>query len=198
MSPSLLFTTAWVLWALSWLAAAAWTARTEAAVPGSRGDVWLYRVLVLAGFVLVNPWASQLLGKVRLWHVGLYGAYALAGVTIAGLLFTWWARLHLGRLWSSAVTRKEGHRIVDTGPYALVRHPIYCGLLVATLATAGAIATWPALAGAACVAAGFWVKASIEERFLAAEIGQDAYQEYRRRVPMLLPFPPRPHRRDRG
>jgi len=112
-------------------------------------------------------------------------------VTILALLFTWWARLGLGRLWSSSVTRKEGHRVIDTGPYAIVRHPIYTGLLAATLATAVAIGTWTALLAVACVGTGFWLKASIEEKFLAAEFGPDFYESYRRRVPMLIPFWPR-------
>ncbi len=191
MDPGVLFISAWVVWGVSWMVAAAWTARTEKTVSGTRADVWLYRILVTAGFVLLNPRASRALSAGRLWHVGYTGAYALAGATILGLLFTWWARLWLGRLWSSSVTRKEGHRVIDTGPYAFVRHPIYTGLITATLATALAISTWPAMLAVVCVGVGFWLKASIEERFLAVEIGQDAYQNYRRRVPMLIPFWPR-------
>lgn len=52
-------------------------------------------------------------------------------VMIAGFAFCWWARIHLGRLWSMRVTKKEGHHVVDTGPYGVVRHPIYTGILVA-------------------------------------------------------------------
>lgn len=191
IDPGLLFISAWILWGLSWLLAALWSSRAASTVRATRGDVVLYRVLVFAGFVLLNPRASRVLSARRLWHVGLTSAYVLAGATILGLLFTWWARLWLGRLWSSAVTRKEGHRVIDTGPYAFVRHPIYTGLIFATLATAFAIATWPAMLAVVCVAAGFSIKASIEERFLSAELDPDAYQAYRRRVPMLIPFWPR-------
>ena len=95
------------------------------------------------------------------------GGYALAGLTLAGILFTWWGRIHLGRLWSSAITRKEDHRVVDSGPYALVRHPIYTGLIAAILATAAAEGTATALAGAALVTFGLWLKARTEERFLS-------------------------------
>jgi protein-S-isoprenylcysteine O-methyltransferase Ste14 len=82
----------------------------------------------------------------RIWHVGYNGAYLLAELTVAGTLFAW-SRIHLGRLWSGAITRKEGHRIVDTGPYGLVRHPIYTGLIAATLTTAAAQATLTAIVG---------------------------------------------------
>jgi protein-S-isoprenylcysteine O-methyltransferase Ste14 len=194
MNPGILFISAWAVWFLSWLIAAAWSSRAQVTVSASRGDVILYRALVFIGFVLLNQTVSRALSARRLWHVGLAGAYALAGATILGLLLTWWARLWLGRLWSSAVTRKEGHRVIASGPYAIVRHPIYTGLIAATLATAAAIATWPALLSVACVGTGFWLKASIEERFLVAEIGQDAYESYRRRVPMLIPFWPRGNR----
>jgi len=188
MTPARLFVAAWVIWALSWLAAALWSGRTErrAAV----ADVWLYRAVILAGAVLLFHRTSEALGADRIWHVGYDGAYVLAGVAIAGFLFAWWARLHLGRLWSGAVTRKEGHRVVDTGPYGIVRHPIYTGLILATLGTAVAEATVPALSGLVLITLGLWLKARLEERFLTAELGEEAYGAYRRRVPMLLPLGP--------
>jgi protein-S-isoprenylcysteine O-methyltransferase Ste14 len=188
MSPARLFLAIWVLWAASWFAASFWSAKTERRAPGSAQ--WIYRVVIIVGAVLLYRRTSIGLGAERLWHVGYGGAYALSGVAIAGIAFAWWARLHLGRLWSGSVTRKEGHRVVDTGPYALVRHPIYTGLLLATLATGTASATVPALAGVVIIGIGIWLKARLEERFLAEELGADAYGEYRRRVPMLLPFGP--------
>jgi protein-S-isoprenylcysteine O-methyltransferase Ste14 len=105
-----------------------------------------------------------------------------------GLALTWWARIHLGCLWSSAITRKEKHRIVETGPYAFVRHPIYTGLISALLATAATEATPVALLGALLITLGLWVKARIEEHFLLSELGPEAYECYRYRVPMLVPF----------
>jgi protein-S-isoprenylcysteine O-methyltransferase Ste14 len=73
---------------------------------------------LLFGGTLAWPHAGPL------WPLGYDGGFLLAALTAPGFLFMWWARLHLGRLWSSAVTRKEGHYLVDTGPYAVVRHPI--------------------------------------------------------------------------
>jgi len=116
------------------------------------------------------------------------GAYLLAGVTLAGILFAWWARIHLGRLWCSGVTRKENHRVVDTGPYRLVRHPIYTGLLASSLATTIAQATATAMAGWILIVLGLWMKTRAEERFLVAELEPEADASYKLRVPMLLPF----------
>ncbi len=188
MHPALLFAVAWIFWVVTWAAAAFWSARTEKRV--TTWEVWAYRAASLGGIVLLYHRTAQALGSPRLWHVGYTGAYTLAGLTFAGILFAWWARIHLGRLWSGSVTRKEGHRVVDTGPYALVRHPIYTGLIAATLATAAAKATLPALAGLLLITLGLWLKARVEERFLAAELGPDDYAAYRRRVPMLVPFLP--------
>src|SRR5262249_270956 len=107
-----------------------------------------------------------------------------------GLLLTWWARIHLGRLWSSAITRKEEHRLIDTGPYAFMRHPIYTGMITALLATAVTEATSLALVGAVIMPLTLWLTPRSHDRFLTAELGSDAYEAYRRRVPMLIPFLP--------
>jgi protein-S-isoprenylcysteine O-methyltransferase Ste14 len=186
VGPSQSFAIIWIGWLVSWMAAAFWSGRTEKRV--ATPSVGVYRAAILAGAILLTPWAARTAAEKHIWDVGEAGAHALAGLTLAGILFAWWARIHLGRLWSSAITRKEDHRVVDTGPYALVRHPIYTGLIAAILATAIAEGTATALAGAALVTFGLWLKARTEERFLKAELGQDAYGAYCRRVPMLVPF----------
>jgi protein-S-isoprenylcysteine O-methyltransferase Ste14 len=107
------------------------------------------------------------------------------------LAFAWWARLHLGRLWSSSVTKKTGHRVIDSGPYGLVRHPIYAGFLLSIAATSAELGAIYSSAGVLFFVAGFWIKARLEERFLSAELGEGDYDAYRRRVPMLLPLGPR-------
>jgi protein-S-isoprenylcysteine O-methyltransferase Ste14 len=183
--PGVVFAIIWIGWIVSWMAAAFWSNRTEKLA--LTWDTLLYRVCIVAGFILITPWTSRRLLAVPLWNVGYAGANALAAVTLAGILFTWWARIHIGRLWSGSITRKEGHHVVDTGPYALVRHPIYTGLILALLATAAAQATANAVTGAVLISVGFWLKARAEERFLTAELGANAYSDYRRRVPMLLP-----------
>jgi protein-S-isoprenylcysteine O-methyltransferase Ste14 len=176
----------WVVWLISWVAASFWSGRTQRRV--GTLETWTYRAAMIAGGILLVPWTAQLLDERQLWEVGYGGAVALAVVMVAGLAFAWWGRIRLGRLWSSAITRKEGHRIIDDGPYALVRHPIYTGLIVALLATAAAEAVVTALIGTALIIFGIWLKASTEERFLMAEFDAAAYADYRRRVPMLVPF----------
>ncbi len=189
IGPSYLFAVIWICWLVSWMVAAIWSAPTEKRIVTL--SVGVYRAAMLVGAILLTPWAARITTERQIWDVGETGAYALAALTLAGILFAWWARIHLGRLWSSAITRKEDHRVVDTGPYALVRHPIYTGLIAAVLATAVTEGTATALAGAALVTFGLWLKARTEEHFLIAELGADVYGAYCRRVPMLVPFLPR-------
>jgi protein-S-isoprenylcysteine O-methyltransferase Ste14 len=186
MRPDRLFAAIWIAWGVTWLGAAVWSGRTEKRA--ATWDVSAYRLLTVVGAILLWHGTARVFGSSRLWHVGYGGAYALAGVTLTGIGFAWWARLHLGRLWSGSVTVKEGHRIVDTGPYSLVRHPIYTGLIGATLATAAAPGTATAVVGWALVTLGLWLKARVEERFLVDELGSESYGAYQRRVPMLVPF----------
>jgi len=182
------FEVIWIGWVVSWVAASLWSGRTEKRA--ATRETWIYRIVIFAGAILIAPWTAQILGERPTWQVGYYGAYEFVGVMLMGLALTWWARIHLGCLWSSAITRKEKHRLVETGPYAFVRHPIYTGLIIALLATTAIEATPMALLGAVLIAIGLWVKARAEEWFLLAELGPDAYEFYRRRVPMLIPFVP--------
>ena len=186
--PRQLIALIWLGWLVSWVAASFWSGRTQKRFTTT--DSRAYRYPIIAGGLLLTPWIAQGLGQQPLWNVGKGGTYALAGLTLAGVLFTWWARIHLGSLWSHAITRKEEHRIVDTGPYRLVRHPIYTGLILAILATGAAVATVTALLGALLITVGLWQKARMEERFLIGELGANAYGAYCRRVPMLIPFLP--------
>jgi protein-S-isoprenylcysteine O-methyltransferase Ste14 len=188
VQPSVAFQVIWIGWVVSWVAASLWSGRTEKRA--ATHETWIYRIVIFAGALLIAPWTAQVLGERPTWQVGYYGAYGFVGVMLMGLALTWWARIHLGGLWSSAITRKEKHRLIETGPYAFVRHPIYTGLIIALLATAAIEATPVALLGALFIVLGLWVKARAEERFLSTELAPETYESYRRRVPMLVPFLP--------
>lgn len=181
----------WGLWIVSWVIAAHWSGRTLA--KPDRDREFRYRRFTWPGWILLlsfpipglpldtNAWRSW-------WVLPAAVEWALLALAAAGFTLTWWARRHIGRLWSANVTLKEGHRVIDSGPYAIVRHPIYTGLCIAALATF-ALRACPAVAlGFAFYLIGYWVKAREEEQFLAGELEPQAYERYRRRVPMLLPF----------
>jgi protein-S-isoprenylcysteine O-methyltransferase Ste14 len=107
-------------------------------------------------------------------------------ITLSGLVVAVWARAVLGRNWSGSITFKEGHELIQRGPYAFVRHPIYSGLLLMGLGTAiasGRARTLLMLAGVLVVLA---VKAHFEEELMMRHF-PEAYPEYRRRVKALIP-----------
>jgi protein-S-isoprenylcysteine O-methyltransferase Ste14 len=184
MSPDLGLDLVWGLWAASWWAAAFWSNRTAARSEGQG----FYRLLTVIGIVLLfQAWMPNR-RMIPLWHLDDTGRWLMAELAAAGFAFCWWARLHLGRFWSAQVTRKEDHRVIDTGPYALVRHPIYTGVILACLATAIQRGTLVSLTGALLLVLAWTVKARLEERFLRAELGAAAYGTYALRVPMLIPF----------
>lgn len=185
--PTQLLAIIWIIWLISWVVASFWSGRTQKQVMTS--DARTYRIPIFAGGILFTPWIAQLLGEKPLWQFGDLGIYVAAALTLAGISFTWWARIHLGRFWSNAITRKDDHRVIDTGPYGLVRHPIYTGLIAGMLVTGVAVGTVTAMLGAVLISLGMWQKARLEEGFLMKELGE-AYGLYRRRVPMLVPFLP--------
>jgi protein-S-isoprenylcysteine O-methyltransferase Ste14 len=181
-----LFPLMWGAWALYWWLTSAdvkATARRESTL--SR---WLHLgPLALAAWLLASrpPGLSWLAARFVAASVQIVLVGAL--LTAAGLLFAVWARRHIGRNWSATVTLKEGHELVTSGPYAIVRHPIYTGLLLAFTGTALAVGEWRGVVAAVLVLAALWRKLRLEERWMRERFGA-AYEQYSRRVKALLPF----------
>ena len=158
------------------------TVRTEAS--GAR----LATVVVLAaGAVLIfqqSGWFGRLNGRFmpeREWIKG-YGELLVA----AGVCLAIWARWHIGQFWSARVTLKQDHQLIQSGPYARVRHPIYTGMLLAMMGTALFVGEWRALLGVLLVFVTHWLKARREEALLAEQFGTQ-YLEYRERTGSLVP-----------
>jgi protein-S-isoprenylcysteine O-methyltransferase Ste14 len=187
MQPGPVITTLWIAFLVLWLVAAAWSDRSakRAGNAGQRGS----RIAIAIGALLLAVPTRDSAAPARLWPATWTDACVC--LLAAGFAFSWWARLHLDRLWSARVETKAGHRVVDTGPYGIVRHPIYTGILLAVVATATAERTITGVVGAVAMTIGCWLKARSEERWLAQELPTGDYAFYRRRVPMLLPFGPK-------
>jgi protein-S-isoprenylcysteine O-methyltransferase Ste14 len=174
----------WAGWLIYWLVMAVSTKRTL-----ERGGFFEYRIV---GGILI----LALLGAGRILHISAQShawrtTLALGVLTdcmvLAGLAFTVWARITLGRNWSSEVTFKEGHELIESGPYALVRHPIYTGLLLMALGTAVNSGRAISLAALIAVYGAIWWKARQEEGIMSRHF-PDSYPEYRRRVRAIIPF----------
>jgi protein-S-isoprenylcysteine O-methyltransferase Ste14 len=173
------FAVGWAAFWIYWLIAAFSMKRGR--VPWSR-DVGFRLVII----VLVILFAR--IGVFR--HHGLNTdpwRAALGLVLFAlGLGFAIWARLHIGRNWGTPMTQKVNPELVTSGPYHLVRHPIYSGILVAGVGTAVAL-SWLWLIAVGLVGAYFIYSATVEERFMGEQF-PDAYPAYKGSTRMLVPF----------
>jgi protein-S-isoprenylcysteine O-methyltransferase Ste14 len=175
----LVFAVGWGAFWLYWLAAAFSTKKGR--VPWSR-ELRIRLVIVAAAVIAARVGAFRGHGlNTDVWRAGI--GLVLFG---CGLLFAVWARVHIGRNWGTPMTRKDEPELVTSGPYRLVRHPIYSGILAAGIGTAVALSWWWLVAlGLAAIY--FLYAATVEERFLTAQF-PDAYPTYRRSTRMLVPF----------
>ena len=89
--------------------------------------------------------------------------------------------------WSSLVTVKQDHELILRGPYAVVRHPIYSGFLLALTGTAIAVGEILAFIGLGLAFIGFLLKSAAEEKFMREEFSTE-YARYSQRVRRLIPF----------
>lgn len=185
LTPNAAIVGAWLIWLVTWILAAGWSARV--ASHHDLGAESPSRVLTLAAIVMLLMSYWPVVWGV-LWITPPTIGWSMFLLVVLGLAFTWTARLHLGPLWSSTSAPTEDHRIVDTGPYGIVRHPVYAGLLLAVIATAIERGRIEAIAAALVLIAGVSLRAKLEERFLKRDLGDEVYGSYRRRVPMLVPF----------
>jgi protein-S-isoprenylcysteine O-methyltransferase Ste14 len=146
-----------------------------------------YSLPLIVGVVLVVPWQSGG-GWLNRRFVPPNLVLPLLGVLLVwtGVLFAIWARATLGRNWSASVEVKQEHELVERGPYRWVRHPIYTGLLLALLGSTLFLGEWRGFVGTAIIAASFWIKLRLEERWMREEFGE-AYVDYMHRVKALVP-----------
>jgi len=144
-------------------------------------------LLVCAVALLWLPSVPLPLLEKRFLPPGVWCFWSGAAITAGGLLFAVWARRHLGKNWSQAVTLKEDHELTTSGPYALVRHPIYTGFLLAFVGCAVARGEWRGLLAVALVFGGLWPKLRLEEKWMRAHFGE-SYEAYSRRVSALVPY----------
>jgi protein-S-isoprenylcysteine O-methyltransferase Ste14 len=174
----------WLSFLLFWLFAAAFTKRSAGGPPrlGTLRLLLALGVVLLLQTLLHAHVLRQVPGMPRNPELAVAGTVLCA----LGFGFAIWARLHLGRNWGMPMSLREGHELVTSGPYALVRHPIYSGILLALLGTALAAGFWRMLLFLV-VLAYLVYSATVEERAMRAQF-PDEYPAYTRRTKMLIPF----------
>jgi len=185
ISPSAVIAVLWLVWLVAWILAAGATAKTVVRQP--LRPFLAYVVPLWGGILLLLPPGRRPhVLRDRVYSVGPEVAWVCVVVVAIGLAYAAWARVHIGRLWSSTVTLKADHAVIRSGPYGQSRHPIYTGLLLALIATAGRLGTLGGLLSLVLFFAGFIVKMRQEERLLVEHFGE-TYRAYQREVPPLIP-----------
>jgi protein-S-isoprenylcysteine O-methyltransferase Ste14 len=180
------FPVVWIAFLLYWRIKATNTKTTQRLEPAAtrilRVFIFLIAIVLLSTTRIPLPWLY-----LQLWPAGLWPFWLGAAVTIAGLLFAVWAREHLGRNWSHSVTIKQGHELITTGPYAVVRHPIYTGILTGFLGIAIAISQVRGFLAFVLVFFALWIKLRIEEKWMRSQFGE-TYATYVRQTAALVPY----------
>lgn len=177
----------WIVITVTWVLGAFTSKRTLLRRRGSYRWIELL-ALVLSFSLLFNP-RLRAFGSLRERFLPQVSALPWIGLAIdaAGCAFAIWARFYIGRNWSSDITLKEDHELMRSGPYGIVRHPIYTGLLVGILGTAIGIGELRGLLALLLALAAWRHKANQEERLMVQQFGS-AYESYRRKVKGLVPF----------
>jgi protein-S-isoprenylcysteine O-methyltransferase Ste14 len=172
----------WLAWLVYWYVSARFVSARK--FTEGRGWHWLHMLPMSGGFWLIFHGGEGYFGG-RIYES--FSARCLGtGLTAAGLALTVWARIHLGKYWSGIITLKHDHKLIRTGPYQFVRHPIYTGLLTAALGSAMTVATVDAWIGFSLILLACLIKIQREEALLIREFG-DEYRRFQNDVAALVP-----------
>ena len=180
------FPALWIVFLIYWQIKAAGAKNTRRLEPAASR---LLRVLTfLVAIVLLSTrWIPMHWLYASLWQRGLWPFWLGFALLIAGLLFAIWAREHLGGNWSRSVTIKQDHELITSGPYAVVRHPIYTGILAGFLGSAIAVSQVRGFVAFTLIFLILWLKFRMEEQWMRAQFG-DTYEVYVSHTAALVPF----------
>jgi protein-S-isoprenylcysteine O-methyltransferase Ste14 len=180
------FPVVWIVFFLYWQIKAVNTKTTQRLEPAAsrilRLFIFLIAIVLLSTTRIPLPWLY-----LQLWPAGLWPFWLGAAVTIVGLLFAVWARGYLGSNWSRSVTIKQDHELITTSPYAVVRHPIYTGILTGFLGMAIAISQVRGLIVFVLIFLALWLKLRMEEQWMRSQFGE-TYATYAHQTAALVPY----------
>jgi protein-S-isoprenylcysteine O-methyltransferase Ste14 len=147
------------------------------------GMIWLViAISIAAGVFVAQNFRAAALADGRM--------FAVAGVVlfVTGLLLRWWAIITLGRFFTVDVTIEKDHELVEQGPFRMVRHPSYTGVLLAFVGFALSLRNWAALLVILLpIGAAFIHRMNVEEDALSRALGR-RYADYMKRTKRLVPF----------
>jgi protein-S-isoprenylcysteine O-methyltransferase Ste14 len=171
----------WFAWAYPFIFRAPHVQKRESitVVAPTRIGLLLECTAILIAFVFRMP-SSHPPG---VWRIA---ASVVCGVIAAAL--GWTSVTHLGRQFRFHAGLYHDHVLVKTGPYGMVRHPIYASLLAILLCTLFLLTPWQwILISLAVFICGTEIRVHSEERLLASRFGEQ-FEAYRKGVPAYIPF----------
>lgn len=179
---------------ITWIAVVGyWLWAARSAKPVQRQEhfakrLWVYWLPLLIAALLLGPgdwFGHSLLREQFVPHTTFVYSSGLV-VAVFGAVLAILSRMLLGRNWSATVQLKQEHELITIGPYRLVRHPIYTGLLLLFLGNAVMVGDWRGLLAVAIVFVSFWRKLRLEEEWLTEHFGEP-YRLYQARTKALIP-----------
>jgi len=176
----------WLIFGVFWLVAAFTTKKTVYRQSLAQRAAW--QTMVIAGAVVFfnasrEPYPLNALFLPR----SVTAALVATALCVCGLAFAIWARAVIGKNWSGRITLKENHELIQRGPYGLVRHPIYTGILTMAAGSGLLIGRVGAVVGWILFLVSFWIKAGHEEALMLQQFPAE-YSAYRQRTKRVLPF----------
>jgi protein-S-isoprenylcysteine O-methyltransferase Ste14 len=175
----------WYIFAAYWTITALRVKRTKAAET-STDRLATLTVMCVAFALLFRDWPRIPCLQIRFVPNDIRIAWVGVALTSLGVAIAIWARRTLGEYWSARVTLKEEHRLIRSGPYQFVRHPIYTGMFLAAIGTALVVGEWRGLLALALMLITHSCKALREEKMLTREFGEE-YLAYRLSTGFLFP-----------
>lgn len=171
----------WLAFVSYWIASSGWS-KKNAYVSGD----WVYRLFRMTRIL-------PIIAVLQIWLLATDRQHAnesnlVLGIIIcvAGMSLAILSRRHLGKNWNFAPAIKEDQELITTGPYSIIRHPMYTGMLAAMFGAA-LVYGWLWLAAAVLFSITFTHKLKAEQKLMHTQFGEK-YSAYMHRTKALIPF----------
>ncbi len=151
--------------------------------------ILLYWLPIVIAMLLLGPgqwFGHTLIRENFVEHTNFVGSIGLL-IAFAGLILACWSRYLLGKNWSLSVQKKENHELIKSGPYSILRHPIYTGILLIFIGNTIIVGDYRGIIAVVIVFFSFWFKLKKEEKWLI-EIFGEKYHNYTKTTKAILPF----------
>lgn len=181
-----IFLGCWLTWLGYWFANWHWSKEVKVQEPPKQGVLYLI-LLVVAFLLLASDTGHIALLHHHFWTKNVLLIWIGAVFVISGLACVIWARRSLADNWSAYTSLKKDHRLIQTGPYKIVRHPIYAGLLAMFVGTALAVGSVAAILSVLLAFWSFQIRIRLEEKLLITHFPHE-YTRYKFKTKSMIPF----------